>query len=98
MLGAKIARIHGKKECGKDLKEYFVETSQSHATVKPILIGQFKENQESLDFTWKWIQEQWENELQSFTVKFDNRDIKVNFPKPKVIGDGKLFLHLLNVK
>merc|ERR1712002_822735 len=92
MLGEKIARIHGKKEYGKDLEEYFVETSQSHVTVKPILIGQFKENYESLDFTWKWMQEQWEKELKCFTVRFDNRDIKVHFPKPKVIGDGKLFL------
>ena len=62
-----------------------------------INIGQFKENEESLDFTWKWIQEQWENELQCFTVNFDNRDIKVHFPKPKVIGDGKSgfeFIHI----
>jgi len=30
MLGAKIARIHGKEEKGKPTIEYFVETSQSH--------------------------------------------------------------------
>jgi len=31
-------------------------------------------------------------------VRFDNRDIKVNFPKPKVIGDRKLFKILMNLK
>ena len=66
--------------------------------MKPIVITQFKENHETLDFTWKWIQEIWEKDLKTFHVKFDNRDIKVHFPKPKVIGDGKLFLNLMNLK
>ena len=42
IVGAKISRIHSKKEYGEDLKEFFVETSQSHESVKPGLIGIFK--------------------------------------------------------
>ena len=98
ILVAKIARITDKKEKGKEHKEYYVETSQSDETAIPILIGAIKENYETLDYMFKWIQDFWERDLKCFTVRFDNRDIKVHFPKPKLIGDGKLFLNLLNVK
>ena len=97
-LGAKIDKLIVKPEkIGDDVIEYFLETSQSHVTFKPILIAQFKENSETLGVTWEWIQNIWKNELQSFTVRFDERDIRISFPKPKVTGDGKLFLQLLNL-
>ena len=97
-LGAKIDTLIVKPEkVGDDVIEYFRETSQSHVTFKPILIAQFKENNETLGITWEWIQKIYKNELESFTVRFDKRDIKINFPSPKIIGDGKLFLQLLNL-
>ena len=98
ILCAKIARIHSKKESGKELTELFVETSQSSSTAIPILIATLKENFENTDFIWTWIQEIWEKDLKCFIVRFDNRDITVHFPKPKIIGDGKLFLNLLYLK
>ena len=98
VLGAKIDQLIVEPEkIGGEVIEYFLETSQSHVTFKPILIAQFKENSETLGITWEWIQKKWKNELQSFTVRFDKRDIRINFPKPKITGDGKLFLQLLNL-
>ena len=101
-IGFKPTRLLGERYFDKEKnewcqKEYFVETSQSHVTVRPILIAQFKENQETLNFTWSWLQDQWRNGMKSFYVQFDDREIKINFESPKVIGDGKLFLLLLNL-
>ena len=50
-VGLKIARIEGKRKFDQSFTEpteYFVETSQAFNTVKPILIGHFKENQKNL--------------------------------------------------
>ena len=57
VLGMKIARILGKRNFNDSFPratEYFVETSQSFVTVKPILIGQFKETTENLHEIWKF--------------------------------------------
>ena len=44
-VGLKIARIHDKRKYdGSIPTEYFVETSQSFVSVKPILMAEFKEN------------------------------------------------------
>ena len=98
-VGMKISRIVGKRRLDSSIsgpKEFFVETSQSFVTVKPILIGEFKENNESLQYVWKWVEEHWEH-LKTFTIQFHSREIKVHFENPKLIGDGKCFLQLLNV-
>ena len=95
-MGLKIARITDEKKLFFQPKEYFVETSQSYTSVKPILICHIKENHESIHFIWTWIQRVWQNCMKSFTIKFHSRDIVINFPSPKVIGDGKEFLNLLN--
>ena len=50
-VGMKIARIEGKRKFDQSFTgptEYFVETSQAFNTVKPILIGHFKENNKNL--------------------------------------------------
>ena len=95
-MDLKIARIIGEKKLFTQPTEYFVETSQSYTSVKPIFICHVKENHESIHFIWSWIQTIWKNSMKSFTVKFHSRDIVINFPSPKVIGDGKEFLNLLN--
>ena len=96
-IGLKIARILGKRVSRSTrAPEFFVETSQSFVTVKPILIGEFKETQENLHYTWKWLEEQWET-VKEFTIQFHSRQIKINFENPKLIGDGKCFLQLLNL-
>ena len=95
-MGLKIARITDEKKLFTQPKEYFVETSQSYTSVKPIFVCHVKENHESIHFVWNWIQQKWQNSMKSFTVQFNSRDIIINFPSPKVIGDGKEFLNLLN--
>ena len=77
--------------------EYYVETSQSYVTVKPIFIGQFKEVQQTLHIIWSWIQEIWATKLKTFKVSFHGREITIHFPAPKFIGDGKGFLQLFNL-
>ena len=79
-VGMKIARIVGERKLDQSFTgptEYFVETSQSK-TVKPILIGNFKEDQSNLHDVWTWVQEQWQ-EMKEFTIKFHGREIKVHF-------------------
>ena len=95
----KIARIEGKRKLDQTFTgptEYFVETSQSFNTVKPILIGHFKENNKNLHDVWSWMQEQWQM-MKEFTIQFHGREIKIHFENPKLIGDGKCFLQLLNL-
>ena len=98
-VGLKIARIVGKRKFDATFSgptEYFVETSQSFVTVKPILIAEFKENHDTLHYTWTWVEQQWRL-VQTFTIQFHSREIKVHFPNPKFIGDGKGYLQLLNL-
>ena len=96
-IGLRISRLRGKKNSENEAIEYYVETSQSYVTVKPILIAEFKENRESLDYTWSWIQDKWATEMKEFKVTFRSRVITIHFLKPKFIGDGKGYLMLLNV-
>ena len=99
VLGMKIARILGKRNFDESFpraKEYFVETSQPFVTVKPILIGHFKETTENLHEIWSWTEKQWET-VKTFTIQFHSREIKVHFENPKLIGDGKCFLQLLGL-
>ena len=96
-IGLRISRLRGKKNSENEAIEYYVETSQSYVTVKPILIAEFKENRESLDYTWSWIQDKWATEMKEFKVTFRSRVITIHFLKPKFIGDGKGYFMLLNV-
>ena len=41
-IGLKISRLRGKKNAQYEAIEYFVETSQSYVSVKPILIAEWK--------------------------------------------------------
>jgi hypothetical protein len=96
-VGLKIARLLGERKSPESLApEYFVETSQSFVSVKPILIAEFKENKETLHHTWKWFEEQWEM-VKKFTIQFDSREITIHFVDPKFIGDGKGYLQLLSL-
>ena len=99
VAGMRISRIRGPKDPNSSdpPTEYFVETSQSGASIKPILIAEVKENKETLDLIWKWLQETWKYALKEFTVIFRGEEIKVHFEKPKFIGDGKAYLQLLNL-
>ena len=84
----KIARIEGNIKFDQTFTgptEYFVETSQSFNTVKPILIGHFKENNKNLHDVWSWMQEQWQM-MKEFTIQFHGREIKIHFENPKLIG------------
>ena len=98
-VGMKIARIVGERKLDQSFTgptEYFVETSQSFKTVKPILIGHFKEDQSNLHDVWSSLQDQWQN-MKEFTIQLHGREIKVHFENPKLIGDGKCFLQLLGL-
>ena len=60
-VGFKFARLVDKEktDISGPPKEYFVETSQSFVTVRPILIAEFKENHDTLHHTWKWVEQEW---------------------------------------
>ena len=76
--------------------EIFVEDSQSSKTMIVIAIVAGKENQTLMKDIWRPIIDE-VKKMKEFTVEFHGREIKVLFPKPKFVGDGKGFRNLLCV-
>ena len=74
--------------------EIFIEDSQSPKTMKPLAILCGKENNELMRKIWRPILNE-VKKMKEFTVNFHGREIKILFPKPKYIGDGKGCLNLL---
>merc|ERR1739836_309671 len=73
-------------------KEFFVETSQSADSMRPLGILAGKENFASMKHVWTQIQEELKDCTQ-FEIQFDGRTIQITF-HARFIGDGKAFLNM----
>ena len=95
IIGVKHARLMGDPKSNFNSirsKEFFVETSQSADSMRPLGILAGKENFASMKHVWTQIQEELKDCTQ-FEIQFDGRTIQITF-HARFIGDGKAFLNM----
>ena len=76
--------------------EIFLEESQGAYSSLPVAVIAGKEDFSLTQDLWLSLLEEL-SQLKEFDVPFHGRNIKVKFPNPRFIGDGKACLNMLNL-